>query len=65
MIRHAVPYVAASDNCCCAIQTCGGLIPDSDCPDHGAKKEPVMAWHHADSPTCLEGQASRRERRTR
>jgi hypothetical protein len=59
MKRHAYPYVAASADCPCSPQACGGLIPDPDCPDHGAKRNPAMEWHQADSPVCVDGQAAR------
>lgn len=52
MIRHAIPYVAPSQPCRCPAQDCGGLIPDPDCPDHGARKEPAMEWHEAGGPRC-------------
>jgi hypothetical protein len=53
MIRHAVPYAAVSAACPCPVQDCGGIIPASDCPDHGSCKEPAMEWHAADGPRCL------------
>ena len=59
MIRHAYPYAAPSIDCGCQPQDCGGIIPDPGCPDHGAKKNPAMAWHEADSPVCLAGQGAR------
>jgi len=59
MIRHAYPYTAPSADCSCVPQACGGLIPDPDCPDHGAKRNPAMEWHQANSPICLDGQPAR------
>lgn len=56
MIRHAYPYTDPTTDCCCAHQTCGGIIPDPDCPDHGHKKNPAMEWHQAGSPVCVAGQ---------
>lgn len=54
MIRHGIPYSARSSACWCPVQECGGIIPDPDCPDHGAKKNPPMDWHEADGPRCRE-----------
>lgn len=59
MIRHAYPYAAPSAGCVCTPQKCGGIIPDSDCPDHGAKKNPAMEWHQDGGPVCLDGQGAR------
>lgn len=45
-LRHAIPYAAASTACVCpVVHPCGGIVPDSDCPDHGARRTPAMAWH--------------------
>lgn len=54
MTGHYVPYVQPSPNCPCPVQACGGIIPDPDCPDHGAKKEPAMDRHEAGGPRCRE-----------
>jgi hypothetical protein len=51
MMRHAVPYTDAPA-CPCQVQPCGGIIPDPDCPHHGARKSPAMEWHQADGPRC-------------
>lgn len=59
MIRHAYPYTAPSIDCGCPVQACGGITPGPDCPDHGAKRNPAMEWHHADSPICQAGQSAR------
>jgi hypothetical protein len=53
MTRHAIPY-AATPACRCPVQECGGIIPDPGCPDHGARLEPPMAWHDAESKRCRE-----------
>lgn len=45
-LRHAVPYAAASDACVCPLAfPCRGIVPDADCPDHGNRANPAMAWH--------------------
>jgi hypothetical protein len=54
MIRHAIPYGIRSAACRCPVQACGGIIPDPDCPDHGAKKSPAMEWHAAGGERCRE-----------
>ncbi|MEU4104002.1 hypothetical protein AB0F16_25985 [Streptomyces tanashiensis] len=55
MNRHAIPYAAASPACCCPVQACGGIIPNPDCPDHGARRNPAMGWHWEDAcPALLE-----------
>lgn len=58
MTRHAIPYTD-SDPCPCPVQDCGGIIPDPDCPEHGARREPAMAWHDADSDRCRQLAAER------
>ena len=52
MIQHAIPYAQPSRACRCPVQDCGGIIPDPDCVDHGAKKEPAMGWHPAGGERC-------------
>lgn len=62
MIRHAIPYVAPGTSCCCPAKACGGIIPAPDCPEHGAKREPAMSWHEADSDRCRALRPARRYR---
>ncbi|MEX3101211.1 MULTISPECIES: hypothetical protein [unclassified Streptomyces] len=50
-IPHAMPYVT-SPNCTCTEQPCGGIIPDSECPDHGHRINPAMGWHLAGTVSC-------------
>jgi len=52
VIRHAIPYAASSKACRCPVHVCGGIIPDPDCVDHGAKREPAMSWHEAGGERC-------------
>ncbi|WP_158810552.1 hypothetical protein [Streptomyces leeuwenhoekii] len=54
MIRHAIPYAGPARCGHCPLQVCGGILPDPDCPDHGARREPAMEWHEADGPRCQE-----------
>lgn len=59
MIRHAIPYAASSDSCCCPLQSCGGIIPDPMCLDHGARKNPAMEWHREEHCPTRRGQTRR------
>jgi hypothetical protein len=59
VIRHAIPYAQPSWACRCPVEECGGIIPDPDCPDHGAKKEPAMGWHEAGGERCQRLAAAR------
>jgi hypothetical protein len=54
VIQHAIPYAAPGPGCSCTAQPCGGLLPDVECPDHGHRKNPAMAWHVADGERCLQ-----------
>lgn len=46
MLRHAVPYVDPTGACRCpTAYPCRGIVPDADCPDHGNRRNPAMAWH--------------------
>ncbi|MFF0465732.1 hypothetical protein [Streptomyces mexicanus] len=41
LVQHAMPAAAASAACTCeTVQPCGGIVPDPDCPDHGARRAP-------------------------
>lgn len=59
MIQHAIPYAQPSWACPCPVKACGGIIPDPDCPDHGARREPAMEWHEADGERCTNLAAGR------
>lgn len=50
-IPHAMPYTTSAD-CTCTEQTCGGVIPDPECPDHGHRINPAMGWHLAGTVPC-------------
>ncbi|WP_431776282.1 hypothetical protein [Streptomyces cucumeris] len=46
LVRHAVPYVALSSACVCpTAHPCGGIVPNSRCPEHGDRRTPTMEWH--------------------
>lgn len=49
---HWTPYKQPSTACPCPVQTCGAIIPDPDCPDHGARAEPAMNRHTAGGTRC-------------
>ncbi|MET8978529.1 hypothetical protein ABZX85_23215 [Streptomyces sp. NPDC004539] len=57
-IPHAMPY-ATPDDCTCTEQTCGGIIPDPECPDHGHRLNPAMGWHLAGTVLCRKLAADR------
>ncbi|PWG13927.1 hypothetical protein DF268_08660 [Streptomyces sp. V2] len=57
-IPHAMPYVTSPD-CTCTEQPCGGVIPDSECPDHGHRLNPAMGWHLAGAVPCRKLAAER------
>lgn len=45
-IRHAMPYAEITDACTCpTAYPCRGIVPAADCPDHGDRAAPAMAWH--------------------
>lgn len=45
-LQHAIPYAALSDSCRCpTAYPCRGIVPAADCPDHGGRTAPAMAWH--------------------
>ncbi|MFD0541834.1 hypothetical protein [Streptomyces mexicanus] len=52
LVQHATPATAPSAACTCeTAQPCGAIVPDTACPDHGARRARQMWWHW-EGPTC-------------
>lgn len=52
LLQHAIPYAATSPDCCCPrAYPCGGIVPATDCPEHGGMKAPAMSRHW--EKTCI------------
>lgn len=51
-VQHAVPYAEISDACRCpTAYPCRGIVPAADCPEHGDRTAPAMAWHWEENCT--------------
>lgn len=52
LVIHDLPYVQPSLACPCPIQTCGAIIINPDCPDHGHRRTPATERHIAGNERC-------------
>ncbi|MEU9796378.1 hypothetical protein AB0E27_38470 [Streptomyces sparsogenes] len=51
LLQHAMPAAPPSMACTCErVHPCGGIVPDSQCPDH-SMRSPQMWWHW-EGPAC-------------
>ncbi|WP_404962662.1 hypothetical protein [Streptomyces sp. 147326] len=51
VVRHAVAYAGPGEERVCRRYDCGGIVPVSWCPEHGATS-PAMEWHPAGGVRC-------------